>query len=287
MWQIALKAPHGVRMISVSENGESSTQGWECGDGHDDVNVWVQEIFDVISNGWEQWIIYNDEVPGESVSSSFGHCKGVLSWNANKIGWLIHSCPNWPAQFCPIPAIPSSACVYGQSFIYLEFPITMITSILEHLNIMHVHVSNASPNAGNLIKEGKEEHIEVDVKFNILQFNDVLWHVAKSKAWNKDLFDDGFAHIFGGGELVETWMRPKSADTDNVDNLEEVRWPNGITYTETHDHSKYAFSLTDTKPWVYVGDINHMRSQAHRGGGGIIIIDENLWKAFYSLVFKM
>jgi hypothetical protein len=125
-----------------------------------------------------------------------------------------------------------------------------------------------------------------DIDFDKIELEDNIWHVAKNKKWNKDLFDDSLSGLFGGNILAETWQRPKSLDTEYVDNIEIIKWPDGTTYNTSQDHSKYAFSTNEENPFLYIGDINHAKSQNKRGGGGTIIRNNLLWKAFYSLVYK-
>lgn len=277
MWSVALKSPHGTDTLTLSETTKES--GWKT-ETEVDINAWINSCFGNVS--FDNWIVYNDEVPGQHVSSTAGHCKGILMWNEVNIMWLIHSCPNFPENLQPISNIPESACIYGQSFIFLQLPIVKIQTILTHLKIMNIHVYMISPISQTIFSN----ILIPSSTFDVIKFTNFIWHIAKSRKWGEDLFDDGLESLFGGGELVETWMRPRTPNTSNVDNLEEIKWPNGKIYTEEQDHSKFGFSLSPQTPWTYIGDINHMRSQSKRGGGGIVVIDESLWKAFYSLVYK-
>ena len=275
MWEVCLKSPHGLDTISFDDS--NNTADW-VSDTKTNINDWISSKFHDIS--CDNWIVYNDEVVGQNVSSVVGHCKGVLMWNDREIKWLIHSCPNFPFAVNPICGLPESACIYGQSFICLSLQVSHIDDILRHLKIMNAHIYLMSPSA-SILYAGIEQPTGV---FDVLKFTDDIWHVGKGRKWGQDLYEDGLSRLFGGGELVETWMRPKAPDTKNVDNIEEIKWPNGVSYTEEQDHSKYGFSLTGSKPWVFIGDINHQKSQSKRGGGGIIIRDHRLWQAFYSLV---
>ena len=55
--------------------------------------------------------------------------------------------------------------------------------------------------------------------------------------------------------------------------------PVSVAVTETHVD-------IDTKPkhWILIGDLNRMHSQWKRGGGGMVIYDEKLWKAMNELI---
>lgn len=255
MHTVVLKAPGGTRGIYTDSNQDSWTTT--------DVNIWLEGALGKLPNR----LIYNDELAGEQADSYHAHAKGVLEWDDTRVQWLIHSCPNWPAAGSW--ALPESVQRFGQSFLLLELPAAVLPTIMDHLEIMEVHASKA-------ISSEKKDFDVAELFVNTL-------HVAKSRAWNKDLFEDGIAGIMHGGMFVESWMRPPAPDTADVKNIGEIRWPDGTTYEETQDHSKYAFSSQKDNPWVYVGDINHMRSQARRGGGGAIIRGAALWSAFYSL----
>ena len=55
-------------------------------------------------------------------SVSFGHCKGLLCWSADRVGWLVHSVPGWPAalgeqQLTTLAGTRSAK--KGQSFVWL------------------------------------------------------------------------------------------------------------------------------------------------------------------------
>lgn len=57
-----------------------------------------------------------------------------------------------------------------------------------------------------------------------------------------------------------------------------------ISYDEHKNHSKWAISDKDTC-CVWIGDINAMTSQFHRGGGGLIIKDDQiLWDKFNKII---
>jgi deoxyribonuclease-2 len=77
-----------------------------------------------------------------------------------------------------------------------------------------------------------------------------------------------------------------------VRNVVELKWHDGVSvvkeedYVEQQDHSKWAVSDSAEDPWVFVGDINRMPSQHHRGGGGVVIRDAALWRAFTAMIVR-
>lgn len=264
LWQIVLKAPGSLKSIHIIDKEDE----WKP----IDINSWITSNLTIYSNV----IFYNDDPPDKPPVSCCAHAKGVLTWNDHNIKWLIHSCPNWPENKTNF-AFPKSTIIYGQSFILLDLPIVFLQDIIQHLEIMKVHGYNST--IGLSFDHGLKD-------FDLMPIDSTLWHVAKNRTWSKDIFDDALAPLFGGDIFAETWMRPTTADTKHVDNIDEIRWFDGTKYKESQDHSKYAFSINETNPFVYIGDLNHLHSQANRGGGGIIIKDLVLWKAFFSLVYK-
>lgn len=69
---------------------------------------------------------YNDETPEGSAASGtkFAHAKGILAWRKDRIGWLIHSVPAWPAAMSNecLPPLVASGQRCGQSFLFLSLP---------------------------------------------------------------------------------------------------------------------------------------------------------------------
>jgi hypothetical protein len=74
--------------------------------------------------GWAGWVCYNDDPPAGSAGRggmTFGHCKGILAWSRDRLGWLVHSVPCWPAAFndAAVSPLVSSGLRCGQSFLWL------------------------------------------------------------------------------------------------------------------------------------------------------------------------
>lgn len=74
--------------------------------------------------GWRGWVCYNDAPPSFRPGSRFGHCKGILAWRTDRLGWLVHSVPEWPEVLSDrgVTALPKSAVKNGQSFVWLSLP---------------------------------------------------------------------------------------------------------------------------------------------------------------------
>ena len=265
-YDIALKAPHGVAMQCIVDGG------WVR---DSDINVWIKKRF--VDRGLGQWLVYNDEVPGQTVSESHGHCKGILAWNSNIIVWLIHSIPNFPASFDSrhISDIGPAETIFGQSLICLDnMDRRLLSGILQHLRMMNPCVFNTNnPEFQNAIAgdlHGRRSRIPACVSELALDDTRTVIHVAKTALWEQDIYEH-LAQRFGGEWTCETWVRGQACvQTPVVRDAERVVWPGaGPQYSSAADHSKYAVSRAHT----FVGDMNRMRSQFRRGGGGVVVAD--------------
>lgn len=60
-----------------------------------DLNEWLNDS--LLEYEWDSWIVYNDNSRGKGKDQS--KAKGILAWNKDVIGWMIHSMPGWPESF--------------------------------------------------------------------------------------------------------------------------------------------------------------------------------------------
>jgi len=257
---VCLKAP----------NGKNAQHGGDC----IPINIddWIRQSLSPTSN----YIVYNDEHPPPGpLNGEGGHCKGIIFWDTESIQWLVHSVPKWPASISPISSIPDGETEYGQSFACIKIPFdqTMIKSIAKQIGIMQAHVY--------MINGISVPKVAATNLCNIVTLTPQLHHVAKHSKWAKDIFEDCIAQKYGGKCITETWSRPGQPATKNVSRANQIVWPCGVKYNKEQDHSKICLAA---KPWVYVGDINAMTSQFHRGGGGFMISDESLWNSMANIM---
>lgn len=296
MWSVALKAPHGRRCTHYRPVSK-----WSC-DG--DIDAWVRSTLGtVLHTAPYAWIMYNDEVIGstEEASPSCGHCKGVLLWPLSKEGdafWLVHSVPRWPAPPPPgcqasVPAprgslenVPDPECIYGQSFAWMPFDVGKLDQVLSHLHVMQAHVYAASSTAAEQAVASVTHVLSPHQWHEMLDLLPGVAHCAKHAEWGRDLYEDGLVPgLFAGRSCAaETWMRPHMGSTPHVRNVSTVTWrmPSvevAESYAINSDHSKWAVTDADgSGGMTFVGDINRMPSQFHRGGGGFVLSDPDLWK---------
>jgi len=271
-----------------------SSNGWLL---HSSIDDWIQQIFG--QHHWNGFLAYNDEIPDEITTKSsgswdqFGHTKGLLVWNEQKVGWLIHSVPKWPHldenQPFQLPHIPNPELKYGQSFILIIGDRNLLESLTSQIYCMEAQVYVKTPDAVTPLRF--PEHLP-----NIFQLSDEIKHLAKGKGWVHDFYEVGLPLVVGNIPCaVESWMRPTPhhpelmPETELVKHVQAITWPRfgcegQISYLEHEDHAKWAVSLEPSEPWVCIGDLNHMSFQSHRGGGGILISDSHMWSMFKQLV---
>lgn len=278
---IALKKPKGSSYGFIDEKNDE----WQYGE---DVNQWINGMFNRCS--YDHFIFYNDDEPdderGTNLRSRGGHAKGILAWNNERIGWCIHSVPNYPEfndtfkktkRFDPID---KSQLIYGQSFVYIEivFSLQHLLDIFIQLELMEAHIYYQTMNMNDFLKKNKDDQKDEEY-LRVLTITDTLYHVSKHTKWNKDLYEHFLSSYFDSNVLCETWAKPGIPSSKTVKNVRTVKWENdNEEYYTTNDHSKYAVSMNSSNPWIYIGDINRMESQFRRGGGGILIKNKKFWR---------
>jgi len=262
--KIALKLPHGSLGVSLDTRQFKSI----------DMNEWLTHLY--ANTTWSGWFCYNDELP-ESPHTTRGHCKGILAWNDTRISWLIHSVPKYPQLFTgsAISPISKSELIYGQSFLYIEqsrAAVNLADVVRQILwmkpNLFHVHnIPTVVPYAG--LPEIKT-----------LRWSNTMTHLAKSPDHDTDFIGTELAKIEPGSWHEESWKR--GSEYPPVKNLTSIHTlcVNNTTYTSSQDHSKWAVSPSR----LWMGDLNHMRSQKKRGGGGIVIQDHRLAAIFSGFI---
>lgn len=138
-YEVAFKNGRGQGVYSGLECQvfvEGSTD-WCLGN---DIQDWIKSK--IADTAWDGVLAYNDQAD-ISYHSCEGHAKGIVVWNQNYVGWLIHSVPHWPSFFLKkkgqksipevtevahiegsihiLSGIPESERQEGQSFIWAVF----------------------------------------------------------------------------------------------------------------------------------------------------------------------
>ena len=246
---LALKFPHGMQGTEWRRDRFVAVAN---------VQQCLHELYE--NQTWKSWMIYNDEVK-QSVHTSRGHCKGIVTWNEHRIGWLVHSVPLYPAAFDgTLPSIPDAQQIYGQSFQYVEMPYQsdLIRNIAYQLHIMEANV---------YLQQGETFKTFPQCRtVRRLPLSDTIQHIAKSPHYEFDLYSDILKPEYQW--WVQSWIRGHHVqESDRVKNLKGSQFGTHVVM-QSQDHSKWAVSNADL---YWVGDLNRMTSQFKRGGGGFLI----------------
>ena len=135
-YEVALKNGHADKSIYSGLEYQVFVEGstdWYLGN---DIQDWIKSK--IADTSWDGVLAYNDQ--GDH--SCLGHAKGIVVWNQNYVGWLIHSVPHWPfflkkkgqksipeatkvahieGSMNVLSGIPESARKEGQSFMWVVF----------------------------------------------------------------------------------------------------------------------------------------------------------------------
>uniref|UniRef100_A0A7S4UUX5 Uncharacterized protein n=1 Tax=Paramoeba aestuarina TaxID=180227 RepID=A0A7S4UUX5_9EUKA len=262
----------------------------------------LQQIYDKRSEVDDYaWFYYNDEDPTGAKHSSYGHTKGVASFNSDSGFWLIHSVPKWPNGSSVSYGYPSYETTYGQSFLCVTYDYLTFNDIGSNWKINKPYVydynfpSSFSDDLPNIVDVINHDFITTEIASQVLtltsdggtDFNSF----AKNAEWDQDLYEFLVAPTLKSDLYVETWMNganplPTFCETSgtnltyNVVNVRDVEL-DGVEWTETKDHSKWAVSTSDfdngVKYYACIGDINRQEGQENRAGGTSCFYEPTLW----------
>jgi len=263
--KIALKFPHGSKGVAWIHHQFQPV----------DINTWLEQLY--ANSSWSGYVCYNDELP-EGHHTTRGHCKGILTWNASRIGWLIHSVPKFPETFTghSISRIGPSELIFGQSFLYIEQSRSTVSleQVLRQIlwmkpNLFHSH------NLPSVTLYPSHPH-----EIKTLQWSRTMTHLAKSPDHATDYIGSELCKLSTTPWYEESWKRgseyPPNPRIHSIQSLKIA----DTSFTESQDHSKWAFTTNQ----IWIGDLNHMKSQEKRGGGGMVIRKAELANAFRTFV---
>lgn len=289
--KFAIKVPHGTKYIEYSDKHKKFIK-------NQNINDWLYNIY--YNSKWNNWILYNDETRNiGNKNTSKGHCKGIITWNNKRIGWLCHSVPNFPSEFDgnKIGLIEHGELIFGQSFQYIEvdFNYDVIYGILNQISIMEAHIflEKYSDKFEYLKKIFIQKNVDKKIHEKLKKINEIklsknITHLAKSPHYEIDIYEDYIIKNYNFNWKFETWIRGhliKNSEKNKENHIEDIQNINcdSIKYNEKQDHSKWGVS--DDK-YYWIGDLNRMTSQFKRGGGGFICKDKNIVKELNNLLLK-
>jgi len=203
----------------------------------------------------------------------------------------VHSIPGFPTLQGKniVLDIPSTAEMYGQSFMCIELPPSQLFAIagLMSINFPNVYASRIVTSNANITALVNKSWVKG--KTNTISLGNGFYYLCKSAAAKIELWEDLVCPYFGVGFEVQSWGKPYMASdctpTYNYDaiNVQDEK-VGSTTWAGSDDHSKWGVSLSGTI--TCVGDINRMTSQASRGGGTLCYDNSSLHSLFKSIVTK-
>jgi deoxyribonuclease-2 len=243
------------------------------------------------------WILYNDETPTGPVSSTLGHSKGAIGFDADSSTafWLLHSWPKFPTP--DDTAQPSP--MYGQTFLCIALDLDSVRQLATQMHhfqepllyLPRIPTGLAFDDPVRLLTAGIGANDPAGA--NTLELKSrggtAFKVIAKNRNWDDDFWNDLVVDVIGASIDVETWIRggptviPPTVDPSGRYTVEDIKYITleavGLPWAwpETKDHAKWAISDANMGNWVCVGDINRMISQRQRGGCTIAFQQTTLW----------
>ena len=270
----------------------------------------VNQIYSFSSNENIALGMYSDEPPESSTASStYAHSKGILLSDNTQGFWLTHSKPNWPASRNTTlglnAAIGFPDDTYAQHLMCITINSTTANTIAKGLYIDRskiyssyytTSIISTMPSFYSWIQQSAKSSITNSTYILYSLKGNKFVQFAKSKEWDKDLWDDFVAPYYKSPMNIETWIngaggRMSSACgtysilTYDIYEVNNVIMNDLITWSNTQDHSKWGVSTNTASIKVAcVGDINRMCSQESRGGGALCFANDNAWNIFNNIV---
>ncbi|XP_060629815.2 deoxyribonuclease-2-beta isoform X2 [Anolis sagrei] len=228
------------------------------------------------------YVIYNDGPPNKmNYSWTHGHSKGFLLLDQSQGFWVIHSIPEFP----PFPedgyGYPPSGKYNGQTVFCLSFQHNQFAEI-ELFNLQRLCVGSKMP------------PVPWKQRLTKLQSSqgEMLFSFAKTHSDHEDIYAAWMAQTLQTDFLIESWQHKGHRLFSNcslpyhVYNIKQIQTPWNSSFLSYYDHSKWCVSLKPEDQWTCIGDLNYAAQQAKRSGGFVCTQNQNIYKAFRSLVFS-
>ncbi|XP_076675033.1 deoxyribonuclease II [Andrena cerasifolii] len=264
------------------------------------------------------WALYNDSPPDAPSIGSYGHAKGVAVVNSGQGFWLIHSVPSFP----PAPKAgdltrppknghvnitgrydyPQSGTLYGQSFLCVSLDGDQFNTVGKQLmyNEIIVYAKNIPdtlatkyPLLRNATNQKRIKLPPYDDKAVIKSLRSVEFtSFAKGGKWQRELYADFVGPQLQTDLYVQSWQNgpgklPSICTDRKIYNVKSLIFgAASVDYANTHDHSKWAVSVTNrtSTHWVCIADINRASTQYSRGGGALCFKQPQLWTHYRNVV---
>ncbi|KAH7707467.1 deoxyribonuclease II [Aphelenchoides avenae] len=241
-------------------------------------------------------IFYNDGQeklpPKTEADFEHAHMKGMMAFDMNQGFWFVHSVPNFVDTSTGKFSYPSTGKKFGQSFLCMTFPATVIDEIAKQFIVNAIPVYDSSVPAAFKQKYPRLDRAaqlktltekacaftrltslatKAGKKFRVL---------AKNKLWKQDLYTQFVQNATGKDMYVETWLNNAidylpSCDGKQVTNIRSMKMGQ-YAWDSADDHSKWTISKEPAT--VCIGDINRQPSQRNRGGGTVCFEHQQIWQ---------
>lgn len=229
-------------------------------------------------------MLWNDQTVTKTASSSKAHAKGVLHWDDQTGGFLlIHSIPHFvDTSENTFKSTTRETSMYGQSLVCVSLDrLADVNTIIDHIMSQNANVYL------NTFDNTARPRPKIDRMVSKIPFGFKL--VTKTSISAEHPFEELLVGEYNVGWLVNTWGRPYMQSICNVQNKVSnivFKSLNSVTMKYTQDHSKWALSYGDDRRLVCIGDLNHMESQADRGGSFLCIDHLSLYRTFYATLLN-
>ena len=304
-WWAALKYPHSTTYSYADANNKvfSKSSYDMASDSDGALSQTINQIYKGSKTDMA-YAMYNDESPnGDKWGTAWGHFKGVLGVESDGGFWLVHSVPRLPETVANgWKGYPDMATKYGQSMLCTTLSPEEMDKVGTQMQMARGHIYDS--NAPSFVKSSMPNlQAAIDGEYvhtadsSVLQIatrgGESFTSLVKSHKWGKELYEDLVAPQFQAGVYAETWQNGVGATpsfcnnshTFNAININHLSTPEGESWTNSQDHSKWCVTMDRGVKVACIGDINRQHGQLSRGGGTLCFNDnEAIWESMIGLV---
>jgi hypothetical protein len=276
-WYVALRVPNS-RVYLIYEPSTKSFRPTN--------ELLLKQIVDQLSFSQNKFAMWNDQTVLGDAPSSKAHAKGFVHYEEGKKGFVyVHSIPqfvNTTKNNNSFDYVTRETSNYGQSIVCVSISTKQeVSAVLAHLNAERANIYASTFTIPT--------RVDPTVPTMTSDFNFGFKLVTKTTFNSQMPFEEMLVNQYKVSWLANTWGRPWTKSTCNSQyKISNVNLKNlgGVVMKTTQDHSKWALSFGDNRRIVCIGDLNHMDSQAARGGSFFCKEDPDLYRAFYSMLLE-
>jgi deoxyribonuclease-2 len=230
---------------------------------------------------------------------------GVLAHRHGKGFYIIHTQPKYPKPGTGYGGVGAKhSKINGQMFICVSLADVSIQAVAEHIKHIKaiVYAKNENEPAWDAgVNTVCDTQTPTKLESTGAQ---VFFLFCKPPNDQVDIWSSHVGSFVGGPLLVQSWRlgggRPlKSVCPEGsehsaegtgqivIEDITKLRYKTDVIHAQfnsTKDHGKWA--VNKNVPYLCIGDLNRMESQNKRGGGVLCMWNDNVAKAFRSMVHK-